>query len=174
MKMRNQTKRMVTAALFMALTCTATIVVKIPSPTQGYVNLGDCVVLLSGWLLGPVYGGAAAGIGSAMADLLLGCPHYVPGTLIIKGSMALLCALASKGSRTFLTRAISGLTAECVMIGGYFGYSGLLLGKGLAAAASVPGNLFQGAAGLAAGLALYEALERSRSIEHLRKAGMCA
>lgn len=165
---------MVTAALFMALICVATMVVKIPSPTQGYVNLGDCVVLLSGWLLGPMYGGAAAGIGSALADLLLGCPHYVSGTLVIKCIMALLCALASRGGRTFLHRALSGLTAELVMIGGYFGYSGLLLGRGLAAATSIPGNLFQGAVGLAAGLALYEALEKSRSIEHLRKAGMCA
>lgn len=43
----------------------------------------------------------------------------------------------------------------------------------MAAAASIPGNLFQGAAGLAAGLALYEALAKSRSIEHLRKAGLC-
>lgn len=59
------------------------------------------------------------------------------------------------------------------MILGYFGYSSLILGKGLAAAASIPGNLFQGAAGLAAGLALYEALAKSRSIEHLRKAGLC-
>ena len=53
-------------ALFMALCCVATMVIQIPSPTQGYVNLGDCVVLLSGWLLGPWYGIAAAGIGSAL------------------------------------------------------------------------------------------------------------
>lgn len=172
--MPNQTKRMVSAALFMALTCAATMVVKIPSPTQGYVNLGDCVVLLSGWLLGPLYGAAAGGIGTAMADLLLGYPHYVPGSLIIKGLMALICALTVKNGGTFLRRVISGLTAECVMAAGYFGYSSLILGKGLAAAASIPGNLFQGAAGLAAGLALYEALNKSHSIEHLRKAGLCA
>lgn len=172
--MPNQTKRMVTAALFMALTCAATMVVKIPSPTQGYVNLGDCVVLLSGWLLGPLYGTAAAGIGTALADLLSGYPHYVPGSLVIKGAMALICALSVRKNGTFLRRSLSGLTAECVMVAGYFGYSSLLLGKGLAAAASIPGNLFQGAAGLAAGLALYEALKKSHSIEHLRRAGMCA
>ena len=28
------------------------MVVQIPSPMNGYVNLGDCFVLLSGWLLG--------------------------------------------------------------------------------------------------------------------------
>ena len=56
MKANNITKRIVMAALLTALTCVATMVVKIPSPLKGYLNLGDCVVLLSGWMLGPVYG----------------------------------------------------------------------------------------------------------------------
>ncbi len=34
------------------------------------------------------------------------------------------------------------------MVAGYFGYAALLLGKGIGAAASVPGNLVQGAVGL--------------------------
>ncbi len=160
-------------ALFMALCCAATMVIQIPSPTQGYVNLGDCVVLLSGWLLGPWYGMLAGGAGSAMADLLLGYAHYVPGTLVIKALMALLCALTARQGGSLLRRALGGAAAELWMVAGYFGYSGLLLGKGLGAAASIPGNLFQGAVGLAAALALYEALERSHSLRHLRKAGLC-
>ena len=63
-------RKLVLAALLAALVCVATMVVQIPSPMQGYVNLGDCFVLLSGWLLGPWYGGAAAGIGSMLVDLL--------------------------------------------------------------------------------------------------------
>lgn len=168
------TKKMVGAALFTALTCAATMVVKIPSPTRGYVNLGDCAVLLSGWILGPWYGLAAAGLGTAMADVLLACPHYAPGSFVIKGAMALLCALVARRGGSTARRAFSGAAAECVMAAGYFGYSALLLGRGMAAAAGLPGNLFQGAAGLAAGLALYAALEKSRSIEQLRKAGLCA
>ena len=54
-------RRLVLAALFAALCTVMTMVVQIPSPMQGYVNLGDCAVLLSAWVLGPVYGGAAAG-----------------------------------------------------------------------------------------------------------------
>jgi len=53
-------RKLVLAALLAALVCVATMVVQIPSPMQGYVNLGDCFVLLSGWLLGPWYGFAAA------------------------------------------------------------------------------------------------------------------
>ena len=86
-------RKLVLAALLAALVCVATMVVQIPSPMQGYVNLGDCFVLLSGWLLGPWYGFAAGGIGSMLADLFLGYAHYAPGTLVIKGLVALLAAL---------------------------------------------------------------------------------
>ena len=58
-----KTRKLVYAALFAALTCVMTMIVKIPVPaTGGYVNLGDCVVLLAGWVLGPMYGGAAAAV----------------------------------------------------------------------------------------------------------------
>ena len=72
-----KTRKLVYAALFAALTCVMTMIVKIPVPaTGGYVNLGDCVVLLAGWVLGPMYGGAAAGLGSMLADLVSGYPLY--------------------------------------------------------------------------------------------------
>ncbi len=171
---KQQTKKMVMTALFIALCCAATMVIQIPSPTQGYKNLGDCMVLLSGWLLGPWYGMAAAGIGSAMADLLLSCPHYVPGTLVIKGCMGLIAALSIKHGAALPRRLLGGLAAEALMVAGYFGYSSLILGRGLAAAASIPGNLVQGAIGLVAAMALYAALDRTHSLASLRKAGFCA
>lgn len=61
-----------------ALTCVLTMAVRIPSPTKGYLNLGDCAVLFSGWLLGPIYGTVAGGVGSALADLLAGYPIIFP------------------------------------------------------------------------------------------------
>ena len=85
--------RLVLAALFTALTTVMTMVIQVPSPMQGYVNLGDCGVLLSAWVLGPVWGGAAAGVGSMLADLLSGYAHYAPGTLVIKTCMAVAAAL---------------------------------------------------------------------------------
>ena len=85
-------RKMVLAALMAALTYVATMVVQIPSPMQGYVNLGDCCVLLSGWILGPWWGGAAAGIGSMLTDLLNGYAHYAPGTLVIKALDAIVAA----------------------------------------------------------------------------------
>ena len=41
-------KKLVLAAMFAALSCVATMVIQIPSPMSGYVNLGDCFVLLGG------------------------------------------------------------------------------------------------------------------------------
>jgi uncharacterized membrane protein len=156
-----QIKTLTLAALLAALCCVATLVIQIPSPMSGYVNLGDCFVLLSAFLLGPFYGTAAAGIGSMMADILSGYAHYAPGTLVIKGTCALAaCLIYNAGGKKTLSAILGGLTGECIMVGGYFGYSSMILGRGLAAAASVPGNIVQGAFGLVAGVLLLKIVER--------------
>lgn len=46
-------KKLVFAALFAALCCVATMVIRIPTPIGGYIHAGDAVVLLAGFLLGP-------------------------------------------------------------------------------------------------------------------------
>ena len=148
-------RKLVLAALLAALVCVATMVVQIPSPMQGYVNLGDCFVLLSGF-------------GSMLADIFLGYAHYAPGTLVIKGVMALVAALMyEKMGRTATSRIAGGVVSEIIMVLGYFGYASLLLGKGLAAAASIPGNIFQGAVGLVVGVLLVTVLERAKVTEKL-------
>ena len=125
-------------------------------------------MLLSGWLLGPWYGFAAGGIGSMLADLFLGYGHYAPGTFVIKGLVALVAALVyKKMGRTQVSRIVGGVVGEIVMVLGYFGYASLLLGKGLAAAASIPGNIFQGTVGLVVGVLLVAVLERAKVTEKL-------
>lgn len=157
-------RKLVLAALLAALVCVATMVVQIPSPMQGYVNLGDCFVLLSGWLLGPWYGAAAAGIGSMLVDLLGVYAHYAPGTLIIKGVDALAAALIFRAmGRSKTALLVSGTVGEIIMVVGYFFYASLILGKGLAAAASIPGNIVQGIAGVTIGMALAMVLQKTKS-----------
>lgn len=161
-------RKLVVSALMAALTYVATMVIRIPSPMDGYVNLGDCFVLLSGWLLGPWYGGAAAGIGSMLTDLLSGYGYYAPGTFVIKGLDALVAALIFKAmGRTSVAAIVSGLVGEIIMVVGYFGYAALLLGKGIGAAASIPGNLVQAVMGLAIGLILFFLLKRSKALDKL-------
>ena len=50
------------------------------------------------------------------------------------------------------------------MVLGYFAYASLWLGKGLAAAASIPGNIVQGVFGLVAATVVYTVLSRSRAV----------
>ena len=165
-------RKLVLAALMAALCTIMTMVIQVPSPMQGYVNLGDCAVLMSACVLGPLYGGAAAGIGSALADLLSGYAHYVPGTFAIKLVMAVAAALifraaTKKGlsaSSVLLGQIVGGVVAEVIMVLGYFAYASLWLGKGLAAAASIPGNIVQGVFGLVAATVVYTVLSRSRAV----------
>ena len=72
-------KKLVLAALMAALTYVATSIVQIPSPMQGYVNLVDCIVLLSGWILGPWWGAAA----SIPGNLVQGAMGMVIGLVLL-------------------------------------------------------------------------------------------
>lgn len=145
--------RIVLSAMLAALICVATMIITVPSPLGGFLNLGDGFVLLAGWLLGPWYGFVSAGLGSALADLFLGYAFYVPGTFVIKGMSALLCAwlirvLGRCISSHPVRFAAAGLVAEMEMVAGYFAYSAIFGGEGWGAIVSVPGNLVQGAAGI--------------------------
>lgn len=166
----NHLRKIIVTALFAALACVATLLIQIPSPMQGYINLGDCIVLLSGWLLGPVYGFCAGAIGSAMADLLTGYIHYVPATFVIKGLVALAACLFYRlfsgcfRGKQLPSAVVSGILAEIIMVLGYFAYAALLLGNGISAAAGIPGNLVQGTAGVVVGSILFLLLHRVKSI----------
>lgn len=163
--MKNTTQNIMMTSMFAALTCVATIVIKIPSPLNGYINLGDCIVLLSGWLLQPFYGFAAAGLGSALADLFAGYVTYAPITFAIKGIMSLTAYYAyrfleHRFNKRF-SRYISGIAAECVMIVGYFMFEGVLYGFGVSII-NIPANGIQGVAGLLLGVMLIKLFEKNK------------
>ena len=147
------------SAVMAAMVCAATMVIRIPSPTGGYVNPGDGLVLLCGWLLGPWYGGVAAGIGTMLADMMMGYAAYAPGSLLIKGFEALAAGLLFRAmNRGIHAQLFSGLLGGVIMTAGYFDYTALLLGRGLGAAISVPGNLVQAALGIVLSILIYHGL----------------
>ncbi len=147
---RKSLHSLVGAAVFAALVCAATLLITIPIPvTGGYINPGDGIALLAGWFLGPLCGFAAAGVGSALADLFLGYAVYAPGTFVIKGLIGLLAALLCgvlKNER--LSAVFAAVIAEAEMVLGYFLYEALILGYGMAASAAVPSNLIQAVGGI--------------------------
>lgn len=162
--MKTRTQKIVQAALIVALCCVATIIIKIPSPLKGYINLGDCVVLLAGWLLSPTYGFIAAGLGSALADLFSGYVIYAPATFIIKGTMALIAfyifKALNKRIKNTPSRIIGAFAAEAFMIIGYYVFEGFLYGFG-ASLVNIPSNAVQGFTGLVLGVLLIKLFDKN-------------
>ncbi|MEE0969664.1 MAG: ECF transporter S component [Clostridia bacterium] len=165
MNTKNTTQKIVMAAMLAALTCVATMIIKIPSPLKGYLTLGDCVVLLAGWSLSPIYGFLAAGLGSALADLFSGYVMYAPATFVIKGIMALIAyyglKLMHKKAGNLPSQIISGAVAEIWMVTGYFVFEGFLYGF-TPSAVNIPANGVQGVAGLILGCILIKIFEKNK------------
>ena len=156
-------KKIVMTALFAALACVATMSIRIPTPgTSGYIHPGDAIVILSGVILGPIWGLLAAGIGSAMADLLGGYFIYVPITFAVKGIIAWIAGILyhklGKTPKSQCMAVILGGIADILLVaGGYFLCEIPLYGAS-AALASVPANLIQGLGGLIIAFVLYPLL----------------
>ncbi|MBQ3226246.1 MAG: ECF transporter S component [Clostridia bacterium] len=161
--MKVNTKQMISAALFAALVLVLTFFIKVPLP-NGYANLGDCAVLLAGWLLGPIYGLASAAIGSMLADIFSGYAMYAAATFIIKGLMALvayaLYQKLKKHANRILSLIISGAFAELLMVFGYFVFEDVLYGAGMALL-NIPFNAIQGAVGLIVALFFMGAFKKT-------------
>lgn len=163
--MKTKTQKIVMAAMLAALCCVATMIIKIPSPLKGYLNLGDCIVLLSGWILSPLYGFLAAGLGSALADVFSGYVTYAPATFIIKGLMALIAYFGFKILQNKIgnlpSRIISGIVAEVIMVLGYFVFEGFLYGF-IPSIVNIPANAMQGLAGIILGIIIIKVFEKNR------------
>lgn len=163
--MKKSTKQLVVAALLAALVCVATMVIRIPTPFKGYVNLGDTMVLLAGWILSPVYGFLAAGIGSALADVFSGYAIYAPATFAIKGLTAITACMLFRllrekaGDNT--ARIIGGVSAETVMVSGYLLFEGFMYGFA-PSLLNVPANAIQGIAGVTFGVLLIKVFEKTK------------
>lgn len=170
--MKNQNlRKTVFSALFAAIICVATVVIQIPSPaTNGYFNLGDCFVIIAGQLLGPLYGALAAGIGSALADIFASYIHYAPASFIIKAAMAASSAVVYRAfkKQKSLAPAASGIVSEIIMLIGYFGYEGLILKYGLAAAAGIPSNAAQGVTAIVLSFAVSTALKKAKLFDKMK------
>jgi uncharacterized membrane protein len=183
MKKERNTKFIVTAALMAAFSCVATMIIKIPTPTFGYIHLGDALVLLCGIILGPIYGGLAAGIGSMFADLFSGYAAFAPATFVIKALTAVIAGLlfrtlhrffhVTKKSTKYVCLIAAGAIAEFFMVIGYFLYEIFLavLASGAfnsitftagvsSSATGIPFNIVQGFVGIIITLILLPILEK--------------
>ena len=120
-------------AMFTSLVAVATMVFSIYVPdTRGFFNIGETMVFTAALLFGPLVGSFAGGVGSMIADVLLGYPHYAPATLIIKACEGGIVGVLGRRQARFSSRLqwrtftlIVGLVAGILMGGiGSLYYSG--------------------------------------------------
>ena len=147
-------------AALIALTTVLTLLVRVPiAPTRGYIHLGDTGVYFAAFAFGPVFGGLAGGLGTALADLLSGYAYYAPISLVVHGLQGLVAAYI--GYRAATSRQVLGwLVGSLIMIAGYFLAEVILYGVG-AALVEVPGNAIQAAVGGVIAIPLVAAMRRA-------------
>lgn len=116
MKKKITTSEITLIGLMAAMVYVASRFLQIPIPTaigETRLHMGNVMCLLGGLLLGPVYGGLSAGIGSAFFDLT--SPAYItsaPFTFAFKFFMAWSCGILYKKwhdhKNTVLCSAVAG------------------------------------------------------------------
>lgn len=163
--MKNTAQKIVMSALLAALTCVATMIIRLPSPLGGYINLGDAVVLASAFLLPNGYMFLSAGLGSALADLFAGYIAYAPATFIIKGLMTIIAfgiyKAVSPKTKPGVAMVLGSIVAELWMIGGYLIFESFLYGF-VPSLINVPANAVQGVAGIIIGLLLIKFFKKTK------------
>ena len=148
-------------AISIAIVAVLVAIVPVPiAATGGFTHPGAIAEIFVAMAFGPIIGMVAAGIGAAIADLVLGFGSFAPLTLIAHGSLGLLAGWLGwkKGWSGML---IGWIVGGLALVGVYFVGEATVYGFGAAgAAAEVPVNLFQVALGVF-GLALLQLVKRA-------------
>lgn len=160
---------MVLMGLMTCLVIVATMFIKIPIPmTSGYVHLGDSMIFLSVLILGKKNGSIAAGVGSALGDILGGYAIWAPWTLVIKFIMAWILGIFTErfGKKGEI---IGMIIAGIEMTAGYYVASSVMYGSWIVTLADIPWNIGQFAVGMIIAGVLYEALVKTPAKKYFSK-----
>jgi uncharacterized membrane protein len=152
-----------------ALVAVTTFAVQIYIPaTRGYLNFGDIMIFVSALTFGPVVGGFAGGVGSAVSDVAGGFAYFAPYTLVIKGVEGFIAGLISNRI-SYRRDVLAVIIAGAEMITGYFLAEFFPMQYGWVALGEVPANILQIVAGGLVGLPI-ALIIRKRLPEILRPA----
>jgi len=159
-KERSLTLNLSLIAVFATLVTVSTLMIQIPVPaTGGYINVGDAMILISALLFGPIIGGVAGGVGSAVADII-SYPVFAPYTLVIKGLEGFISGYISDG-KSAVRDLLAWIIGSAIMVLGYFIAEAYVMGLGpFPAAVEVPGNIFQAVLGGIVGIPLSRVLRK--------------
>lgn len=137
--MKPHVKHICFSSMFAAIIFVVTRFIQIPIPL-GYLNFGNCIILLCCCFLPCSYSVAAGAIGSALADLT-SFPLYTVPTLIIKSVFPLVfCLLLKlKIKNNYAKHIIAAAVSTLFPLAGYT-VAGMILYGGFAAGITqVPG-----------------------------------
>ncbi|MDF2654203.1 MAG: transporter component [Bacillota bacterium] len=171
-----KTMKLILTGLMMALIVVATIVIPIPVPFgSGYIHFGDAMIFLSVLILGWRYGAVAAGVGSALADLLIGYAIWAPWTLCVKGIMGavmgifLMKSMKRQGVKILgvpVFQLVGMILAGIIMAAGYYLAEGVIYGNFIAALAGIPWNVLQFVVGTFIATLLAAALYKTPAVRY--------
>ncbi|MGE4585350.1 MAG: ECF transporter S component [Sphaerochaeta sp.] len=160
---RNALKVAVVAVLT-AVVVVFTMVVRIPT-AKGYLNLCDVAIAFIAFTFGPWSAFIAAGLGTALADLISGYAQWAPISFLVHGLEGLLVALIVRQrtgtEASFLRKLLAGVVCIATVTLGYFALSTLFISTASVAAAEIPGNLAQSGVGFVLGLGVSIAVKRA-------------
>ncbi|NLK96960.1 MAG: ECF transporter S component [Epulopiscium sp.] len=114
------TKKLTITALMAALVTVMTMTISIPIGSQGFLNFGDIMIFASALVFGPQVGMITGGLGSALADLLLGYPVWIPITLVAKGLEGYVVGKLCSNARSMPQKLIGIVAGGFCMIFVYF------------------------------------------------------
>ena len=114
----NKLKNIIYTAMFAAIICVMTIIVKIPA-AGGYYHIGDAFIYFAGVCLPFPYASVAGALGGSFADLISGYAIYAAPTFIIKACM--VGFFTDKKTRVLCVRNITAIVvASVITVSGYF------------------------------------------------------
>jgi uncharacterized membrane protein len=159
----DKTRFYVLVALMTALVTVVTLFFVVPIGA-GFFNFSDAAVYLAAFLLGPIPGFIAGGLGTALADISLGYAVFAPLTFFAHGIQGLVAGWIARDGTT-MSRVLGAAAGTVAMVGiyflgEYFGPGGIWGGPAQALA-EWPFNLLQNIGGAAVAIPLAEALRRA-------------
>lgn len=153
-------------SILTAIVAIFTIVVRIPiAPTRGYLNFGDVAIFFTAFTFGPISAFIAGGVGTALADVLVGYGHWAPISFVAHGLQGLFIGfvyiLMEKNTyNMFLNSLVCFIVGSLFMVSAYFVASIFMTGIG-AAVVEIPGNILQNVAGAVGGLLLASSVKKA-------------
>ena len=144
------------SVILSALVFVVTAYLHIPT-YNGYVHCGDGLIFLAACVLPMPYSIIVGALGAMLADLLTGFAIWAPGSMIIKGLLALL--FTCKSNKILTKRnLVMLLPAALISAAGYYLYEALITGSFIASLSGIPGSIIQAVASsilfVVAGLAM--------------------